>query len=99
MHWTVGRRITLAFTAGLGLVVVISVVGVMALARSSATFEAALHDERNSLLPALRAESDFRRARLEDLHFILKQDERNVQVAESLFAISRALLVQLRDSA
>jgi methyl-accepting chemotaxis protein len=99
MHWTVGRRITLGFAAGLGLVVVVAVAGVVALARSSATFEAALHEERNSLLPALRAESDFRRARLEDLHFILKPEERYVHAADSLYNVSRTFLVQLRDSA
>jgi hypothetical protein len=99
MHWTVSRRIAAGFTVGLGLVVAISILGVTALGRSSKAFTAALLEQRNALIPALRAESDFRFARFEDLRFILKPDERHARAADSAFGVSRGLLVQLGDSA
>ena len=99
MHWTISRQIAAGFAVGLVLVIVMGIAGITSLNRSSSAYEGALATERRTLLPALRAESDFRRARFEDLHFILRPDERHAHEADSLFSVSRALLVQVADSA
>jgi methyl-accepting chemotaxis protein len=99
MHWTVGRRIAIGFAVGLILMVVIALFGVAALSKLAERYQAALREERASLVAAMRAESDFRYARFELVRFGLKPDEPYAQAADSLFKTSRELIVQLRDSA
>lgn len=99
MAMTVSRRIALGFAVSLGLVVAAVGVGLVALTTSSRTYEAALREEAGSLRPAMQAESDFRFGRLEYLRFVVKPDERFARSGDSVFALSRAALTQLRDSA
>ena len=99
MRWTVSRRIAAGFAVGLGLVVVVAAVGVVALARSSGTYADVLSHERGVLRPAMQTESDVRFARLQYIRYLLHPDEGYVRAGDSLVALSRGTLVQLRDSA
>ena len=99
MQWTVSRRITAGFALALILVVGGAVAGVIALNRTSVSYQRVLAEQRAVLVPALQAESDFRYGRFLDLHFLLKPDESYIRRADSVYAVSRGYLVQLRDSA
>lgn len=99
MQWTVSRRIAAGFAVGLSLVVVMSVVGVVALRGASRAYRTALDQERRTLVPALTAEAEFRRAMLDYLGFLVQPNEAELRSRDSTLALSRALLGQLRDSA
>jgi len=99
MQWTVGRRILAGFAIGLSLVVVIAAVGVVALRGASNAYRAALDVERRTLVPALEAESDFRRANLDYLRYLLGPGEEHARSRDSTLAITRGLVAALRDSA
>jgi len=99
MHWTVSRRIAAGFVVGLGLVVVVAVVGVVALRGASGAYKDALDQERRTLVPALTAQAEFRRAILDYLGFLIQPNEAEARSRDSTLALSRALLEQLRDSA
>lgn len=99
MHWTVGRRITAGFAVGLGLVAVVAAVGIVALRGASRAYQAALDIQRRTLVPALNAESEFRRANLDFLRYLLSQQEQHARNRDSTLALSRDLVVALRDSA
>ncbi len=99
MHWTVSRRIAAGFTVGLSLVVAVAVVGVVALRTTSTAYQAAVQHERQTLVAALEAESDFRRGRVDHLRFLLKPEETLLRSRDSVLAASRGSLVQLRTSA
>ncbi len=99
MHWTVGRRITIGFAVGLGLVVVVAALGVVALQRTAAAYETALAYQRQTLVPALRGESNFRRARVEHLRYLLRPDPDHGTRIDSILAVGRGYLARLRDSA
>ena len=99
MHWTVGRRIGAGFTIGLGLVVVVAVLGVLALRGAAGAQRAALDQERQTLVPALTALSDLRRsAGAYFVYLALRQDE-ELRDRDSTMAASRAALERLRDAA
>jgi len=99
MRWTVSRRIAVGFAVGLGLATIVAVVGVIALENASRSYEAALVYERERVVPALRAESDFRQARIEYTRFLLKPDPVPASRMDRVLAVSRAYLTALRDSA
>jgi len=99
MHWTVSRRITAGFALGLGLVVVITALGAWALGRASQSYETALDDERNTLVPALEAESETRRAQLDYLRFLLGPADEFARSRDSTLALARGKVERLRDSA
>ncbi|MBI4542394.1 MAG: chemotaxis protein [Gemmatimonadetes bacterium] len=71
----------------------------VALRGASETYRAALDQERRTLLPALDAESEFRRANLDFLRYLLGPQEEHARSRDSTLAISRGLLLALRDSA
>jgi methyl-accepting chemotaxis protein len=99
MHWTVSRRITAGFALGLGLVVAVAALGAWALIRTSRAYQVALDDERQTLVPALQAESETRRAQLDYLRFLLGAAEEHVRSRDSTLALARASVERLRDSA
>ena len=99
MHWTVSRRIATGFAVVLTLVVVVAVAGILALQGTARAYEQALARERGSLVPALRAESEFRRAIVDYLGFLAQLREQDSRSRDSTLALSRGLLEQLRDSA
>jgi methyl-accepting chemotaxis protein len=98
MHWTVSRRIAAGFAIGLSLVVVVAAVGVAALRASARAQQDALDQERRTLVPALRAEAEFRGANLEYLRFLLDGDEQYARGRDSLMGVTRDDLARLRDS-
>jgi methyl-accepting chemotaxis protein len=99
MQWTVSRRIVAGFAVGLSLVVVVVLVGVVALRRTSETYRAALDRERRTLVPALTAQAEFRRAILDFQGFLARPNDAELRSRDSTLALSYVLLVQLRDSA
>ncbi|MBI1722855.1 MAG: hypothetical protein HYR48_02975 [Gemmatimonadetes bacterium] len=99
MHWTVSRRIAAGFTVGLSLVVVVAVVAVVALQRSLSAYQAARKAERQSVVPALIAESESRSTTLSYVRFLAEPDEQYARARDSTLALSRALIQGLRDSA
>jgi CHASE3 domain sensor protein len=99
MHWTVSRRIAAGFAVGLSLVAAVAAVGIVALRGASKTYQAALDQERRTLVPALDAESEFRRANLDFLRYLLGPQEEHALSRDSTLAVGRALVIALRDSA
>jgi CHASE3 domain sensor protein len=99
MRWTVGRRIATGFVVGLSLVAAVAVVGTVALRGASRAYQAALDHERRTLVPALDAESEFRRANLDFLRYLLGPEEQHARSRDSTLAVSRRLVLALRDSA
>ncbi len=99
MQYAVSRRIALGFAVGLSLVVVVAAVGVVALRGAARAYHTAVDQERRTLVPALEAESQFRRANLDFLRYLLGPDEDHARSRDSVLAICRAQLLALRDSA
>lgn len=99
MHWTVSRRIGAGFALGLGLVLVVAVLGVVALRDASGAYANALAQERRTLVPALGAEAETRRTMLDYLRFLLGREEQYARGRDSSLVVGRGLLEQLRDSA
>src|SRR5574341_1059557 len=99
MHWTVSQRIAAGFALGLGLVVLVAALGAWALIRTSQAYQTALDDERNTLVPALEAESETRRAQLDYLRFLLGPAEEHARNHDSTLALARAKIERLRDTA
>jgi methyl-accepting chemotaxis protein len=100
MHLTVGRRIAIGFTVVLALVAAVVVVGVVALQETTDSHREALARERRTMLPAVRAEAEFRGANLRYLYFLLQPaNEGFVREQDSLVERTRDLVQQLRDSA
>ncbi|HEX9692552.1 MAG TPA: methyl-accepting chemotaxis protein [Gemmatimonadales bacterium] len=99
MRWTVSRRIVAGFGLALGLVVVVAAMGTIATAISSSGYRRALATREQGLVPALRTESDFRRAVIDYMAFLATGNESEARSSDSLMAVTRARLEQLRDSA
>ena len=99
MGWTVSRRITAGFAVGLGLVVAVAAVGIFALRGASQAYRGALDEERRTLLPALGAESEFRRANVDFLRYLLGPTDEHALSRDSVLAEGRQLVMTLRDSA
>lgn len=98
MHWTVSRRIAAGFALALGLMVVVAVAGIVALTRSSAAFNVAIDQHRRVLAKALEAESESRRTMLDELRFLVEPQEEYARGKDSVLAVTRGLLGELRDS-
>lgn len=99
MTWTVNRRIVFGFSIVLGLLVVVSGLGVWALSSTTETYDHALQVRRHALVPALRAESEVRAANMAYLRFLLEGSPRDARMRDSLDGIVGSLITQLRDSA
>lgn len=98
MHWTVSRRIAAGFTISLALVVLVVVLGVIAVRGAARAQRVALDTERRTLVPALTAHSDLRRASGAYFIYLARRDEDELRTRDSILAAGRAALEQLRDS-
>ena len=99
MNWTVGRRIGVGFSIVLGLLVVCIGLGVWVLRSVTDTYESAITQRRTDLVPALRAESELRRANISYLRFMLETNEQQIHERDSTDALAASLIKQLQDSA
>jgi methyl-accepting chemotaxis protein len=99
MHWTVSRRIAAGFSLGLGLVVVMAAIGVIALGVASRGYERAVARQSDVLARALRAESEFRGAVVRFAGFLITGEESEAASRDSMIGDSRRLVEQLRDAA
>jgi CHASE3 domain sensor protein len=98
MQWTVNRRIAVGFGVGLGLIVVVAAVGILALRNAVRAYESVLAHQRNVLVVALDAESEARDAAIQFLRFMVLRDEQYVRARDSSLALTRRLIEQVRDS-
>jgi methyl-accepting chemotaxis protein len=87
--WTVGKRIGAGFAIGLGLVVLVTIVAVWALGRTVTSYESALTQRRDMLVPALQVESEIRGANVEFLRYLLEGDKRYSTEADSTIRAAR----------
>lgn len=99
MAWTVTRRTIAGFATGLGLVLVVAVVGFVAHDGAVRSYEAAVREQHDQLVPALRVESEFRRATNGFLGFLATRDEDEARGRDSSMALAQGLLRVLSDSA
>jgi methyl-accepting chemotaxis protein len=99
MTWTVTRRIAAGFALVLALVVVVATVGAVALARAERSYGAALTDARMRAQPALRAESELRRAALSALRYLLRRQQEDVRTYDSASAVVREVVATLGEGA
>ena len=88
-EWTVGKRIGAGFAIGLALVVIVTMVAVWALGRTVASYESALTQRREMLLPALQVESEIRGANVEFLRYLIEGDKRYSTAADSTIRAAR----------
>ena len=96
MRWTIARRITLALAIELGLVAVIALIGSSALEKTTTAYERAMALRRETVGPAMRAESDIRGANIAQLRFMVDGDERYLAVRDSMAGVARGLVVTLQ---
>jgi methyl-accepting chemotaxis protein len=99
MNWTISRRIISGFTLILILVLIVSVIGAWALRAVTDTYERALTQRRVNFVPAIQLESELRATNMAYLRFLLEGLDADARTRDSVDAISREMLVQLRDSA
>jgi methyl-accepting chemotaxis protein len=99
MNWTVSRRIVSGFTLILILVFIVTVIGSWALRTVTDTYERALTQRRVNYVPAIELESELQATNMAYLRFLLEGLEVHVHTRDSLDAIAKGTLVQLRDSA
>jgi methyl-accepting chemotaxis protein len=98
MKWTVGQRIALALAIELVLLVIVAFVGASSLGKTTERYERALTVRRTTVVPALLAESEVRGANIEELRFLLTADAKYEGRRDSLIALTRTLIAQLRDT-
>jgi len=99
MSWTLGKRVAAGFGLELALVLVVMAIGLAAVARISRSYRDALHSSRDVELVAMRAESDFRRARIDYLSYLLRPSPDLARSQDSTLAESRRAIERLRDAA
>jgi len=99
MTWTVTRRIAMGFSLVLGLLAAVAVVGVVVMRVQRSSHERVLAKERDVLLPAVQAESDFRRAVLDFLGFLTTTSENEAISRDTMVARSLERVRGLRDAA
>jgi methyl-accepting chemotaxis protein len=99
MNWTISRRIVSGFTLVLLLVAIVTGVGAWALRTVTDTYEHALAQRRINFVPALQLESELQATNMAYLRFLLEGFEVHARARDSIDAVARGLLMQLRDSA
>ena len=99
MTFTVGRRIALAISFELLLLLIVALIGIVSLRNTAATYELALAARRTTVVPALRAESELRGANVEELRYLGTGDQRYVRGRDSVLVLARQLMTQLADTA
>ena len=98
MTWTISRRIAAALAIELLLLVIVAILGAVALGRTTSAYERAIAVRRSQVAPALRAEAEIRGATIQQVRLFLVGDQRYARGRDSIVAITRGLLAQLRDS-
>jgi methyl-accepting chemotaxis protein len=99
MKWTVSRRITIAFTMSLALLLFNAATGVFALRRASTAYENALRQQQSVLVVALEARVNFQNANLYYLRYVLDPKEPEAAARIAALDSTRTTLAQLADSA
>lgn len=97
--WTVNRRIILGFALVLGLMVVVALVGMLALRNVSSSYERVVTNDRQTLLPAVRAESLSREANVLYARYLLDGRAEWLSQRDSAVEANRALLRDLSTAA
>ncbi len=97
MRWTVSRRVAAGFSVG--LLAAVAVGALVAVRNVARAYDVALELEQRQVLPALRAESEFRRATTAFLAFLLERTDESVRERDSVLALARSHVEQLRESA
>jgi methyl-accepting chemotaxis protein len=98
MTWTVGKRIVLAFSSLLLLMVIVAALGVWSLRSVTNSYESGLYQRHFSLVPALRAESELRGANTAFLRYLLEGTDVQLHARDSIDAVASKLITGLRDS-
>jgi methyl-accepting chemotaxis protein len=98
MTFTVGKRIAFALTIELVLLATVAVIGYSTLGSTTRAYESALTTRRSTLVPALRAETQLKEADINHLRTLLIYDARFEHERDSLLAIARVTVAQMRDS-
>ena len=98
MRFTVGRRIALALAIELALLAVVALVSASALGRTTNTYESGAAVRRSTLVPALRAESEVRGANMQQLRFLLGDDERYERRRDSIVTLARNIAIAVGDT-
>jgi len=99
MKWTVTRRITLGFGLCLGLLFVTALTGALALRVASTRYEEALRSQRDVLVEAVLAHSEFRRAAVDYVGFLTSGDEAEATSRETILVAARGRVEALRADA
>jgi methyl-accepting chemotaxis protein len=99
MKWTVTQRITAGFGVVLGLLLVVSVVGVVALRVEGARYEEAVQRQRDQLVEAVLAQSELRRAIIDYVGFLASGDETEATSRDTMVVSARQRVEALRDGA
>jgi len=99
MKWTVTRRITLGFGLSLGLLVVTALTGALALRFESARYEEALRNQREVLVEAALAHSEFRRAIVDYIGWLSSGNEAEAVSRDTMLAAARGRVEALRAGA
>src|SRR6201999_2006527 len=81
------------------LVLIVAFIGAWALRTVTDTYERALAQRRVNFVPAIQLESELRATNMAYLRFLLEGLEVHARTRDSLDAVARGMLVQLRDSA
>jgi methyl-accepting chemotaxis protein len=89
----------MGFGVGLGLVLVVAVVGVAALRIQKSRLEDALTIQRDAWVAAEQAQSDFRRAVVDYLGFLVSRDEAEGRGRDTILVSVRRRVGGLRDAA
>jgi methyl-accepting chemotaxis protein len=98
MTFTVGRRIALALAIELVLLTVVATIGYFSLGTTTEAYESALASRRSTVVPALRAESQLKEADINHLRTLLSYEARFERVRDSLLAVTKVTVTQMRDS-
>ncbi len=98
-EWTVGKRVGAGFAIGLLLVIVVTIVAVWALGRTEQSYDSALKQRRETLLPALQVESQIRGSNVEFLRYLLEGDKRYRTAADSTIRAARQTADRARVAA
>lgn len=99
MSWTVSRRIVVGFATGAVLVIVMALVGVFSVNRTSDTYANAVAAERDVLARATDARASVRLANISYLRYILERDPSFLTVRDEEVRRARSAFVDLGASA
>jgi methyl-accepting chemotaxis protein len=99
VNWTVGRRIGAGYAVALALVVLIGVLAVWALDRTSGSYQEALQMEREALLETFAVRGDVRNANTNFLRYLLEPDPALLQSRDSAVLAARESMTRLRNAA